>query len=702
MGQTPYMTRFQIPLELSFASTINKIQSRTEEAIILDCKCVFNPGQISVGISRVRDSSRLAVLNFHPKKCLSPRREVLEMLAQDKTALDENLACCRGKQVPPIYKPNTKFNNSHVEEDESMDEDECLDDSEEIESMLKELSEEEFARMEWKESYVECVNDIELKSEKLQELVESMYKGHIMESSYQKEMEAAVKEMQNDASALKRFSTFVTNTTAQLWEKECPNWRKQTTATKNQTQFVGRWFAFLQSKEFKNAVKVLFHTHQPTVSQQHVAKDLSMKIKTEVIHQVASVLRKEKGQVSELPQEITNHTEAGKKVIRKLAGRAVAKTRKAYLKFSRSAIKRGNCDEKAEKALDILRHLEESFNTLKETSCQPRTLEAVERSQGITRGLTHVTDAMFMWALTIDQKRKEFQHRHLKDYKGDILTETVNHIKSNSEVWEMWKEMQVTSENVCDYITLLSAEENENIMFRELSKQKFTCAEISKEVYDKLIDSLLRVSNNGFRKYVLEHVANRKKQIQHRHAVLVESDTTVEPTNKKNDTAKFSMQKSIEHEERGSEETDTSSVIVEEVEMNTVDEQEETDMETVVGDEKEEVEGNIENEVQSMEIEKTECVRKKEKHLEKRRVLVPVRYQNGASNIEDVDETDEACIICSVLESNTPCGWRWIQCSQCQSWIHIKCLNLTTKEVRKIQRSPSYICCKCKDTAYSC
>ena len=61
-------TRFQLPLKLAYAVTIHKAQGMTFDEIVIDCNDAFSPGQIYVGLSRVKTLNGLYITGFNPKK----------------------------------------------------------------------------------------------------------------------------------------------------------------------------------------------------------------------------------------------------------------------------------------------------------------------------------------------------------------------------------------------------------------------------------------------------------------------------------------------------------------------------------------------------------------------------------------------------------------------------------------------------------
>lgn len=60
--------RFQIPLKLAYAITIHKSQGMTFDEIVIDCASSFSPGQVYVGLSRVKTIEGLFITGFNPKK----------------------------------------------------------------------------------------------------------------------------------------------------------------------------------------------------------------------------------------------------------------------------------------------------------------------------------------------------------------------------------------------------------------------------------------------------------------------------------------------------------------------------------------------------------------------------------------------------------------------------------------------------------
>ena len=64
--------RKQIPLTLGFASTIHKSQGSTLERLEIDCRGIFQYGQLAVAVSRARNKKGLRITNFKDDYVLKP------------------------------------------------------------------------------------------------------------------------------------------------------------------------------------------------------------------------------------------------------------------------------------------------------------------------------------------------------------------------------------------------------------------------------------------------------------------------------------------------------------------------------------------------------------------------------------------------------------------------------------------------------
>jgi len=90
----------QFPIVLSTAVTCHKAQGLTLSAAVVNSSSEFVPGLTYVALSRVKDPKNLQVLNFRPNNLLTPSSRVLRECSTDLGQLDNDLQCCRNKNLP--------------------------------------------------------------------------------------------------------------------------------------------------------------------------------------------------------------------------------------------------------------------------------------------------------------------------------------------------------------------------------------------------------------------------------------------------------------------------------------------------------------------------------------------------------------------------------------------------------------------------
>ena len=84
----------QIPLLLSFALTIHKSQGMTLKSVMVNCEGAFDPGQLGVALSRVRDINDMGMLNFRAGLCPPHPPCVNAYYGSIQEGLHHDLSCC--------------------------------------------------------------------------------------------------------------------------------------------------------------------------------------------------------------------------------------------------------------------------------------------------------------------------------------------------------------------------------------------------------------------------------------------------------------------------------------------------------------------------------------------------------------------------------------------------------------------------------
>ncbi len=279
--------------------------------------------------------------------------------------------------------------------EESMS-DEDIDDDEDVIQLMEELSQEHFEKLTLDQSFVEDTESLPF-SVTSDEILSTLYEGHDMTlTPLMKDVRCVIAWCFQYKAAVDTYLRYVWNTGAQMWETSCSGWQTEPTETKSQTAFTAKWRQLSGSAAFLKCVHVLYHTCSPSQAQRKVARAIAEKIKALIVHTVSNTLRSARPIQSEA---VTDITSAGEANIRKLGGRALVKNRKLHINRAHNAVKVGHVDDMSDLAISILKSMEISYSVLVDVTSKPDSLRAVERSQGGTRGLTHITDQAFQFFL---------------------------------------------------------------------------------------------------------------------------------------------------------------------------------------------------------------------------------------------------------------------------------------------------------------
>ena len=84
----------QIPLLLAFAMTIHKSQGITLSSVSVDCQGAFEPGQISVAISRVRSPKDISIFKYKPHPCPAQPPCIYKYYNTTSANTRQGMSCC--------------------------------------------------------------------------------------------------------------------------------------------------------------------------------------------------------------------------------------------------------------------------------------------------------------------------------------------------------------------------------------------------------------------------------------------------------------------------------------------------------------------------------------------------------------------------------------------------------------------------------
>lgn len=111
--------------------------------------------------------------------------------------------------------------------------------------------------------------------------------------------------------------------------------------------------------------------------------------------------------------------------------------------------------------------------------------------------------------MLLEQQRSEFQMNpdNLRKYKEDILNQTITHIQSSAT-------LQDTFNSIIQLPEIAYVPSNSTLDVQT----------IKQDLFNGITKRYLAVSNSSFRKYLLDKVLSKKKEMEHRKKVLVESN----------------------------------------------------------------------------------------------------------------------------------------------------------------------------------
>ena len=98
------MVKKQIPLRLSYGLTIHKCQGMTLPNVVLDCSNIFEAGQLSVALGRVKSHEDIIVTNCNPVLCIPNTHEITQYYANtqiDTMSASDVSKCCKKEHVLP-------------------------------------------------------------------------------------------------------------------------------------------------------------------------------------------------------------------------------------------------------------------------------------------------------------------------------------------------------------------------------------------------------------------------------------------------------------------------------------------------------------------------------------------------------------------------------------------------------------------------
>ncbi|XP_045173548.2 uncharacterized protein LOC123535080 [Mercenaria mercenaria] len=660
--------REQYPLKLAFGLTIHKAQGMTLDRVEIDCRDIFRQGQLGVALSRASTSSGLRVINFHPRYIMKPAKTVTDFMSLDSGDILDDLTCCRDKKgiadTEGVCTGHSDVTETETTSTESVPELQSVL----IEESYQEEDDEGSENLEMDDEFDKVLESIVTDEGRTcdftipEGLMETIEKNLIIE----KELTSSHNKMKEIASKLDdtRLQLFVKKIllkmnefTKSICDTDDPITKGIPESKLN--KFYQLVHEYNTGPEYKLNCIILFET-EDDLSDEHLITCYKVleSIRLFCIEKKVELIQKETSRIQR--RFVTSSSKAR---IRYVAGYCVSKLRQKYVKkqksnlFSKSKESQNSYAE-AKCKVSILNLLREEEHFLKETTCEPESLLDIENRQGITRGLTNVTDSMYSFFLSLTEIALNFLiHENLLVYGKEMFTKCIENIYKDKKLTENFSNIiksKLSSEQFEEFDEI---EENTDIGFQEIQINS-----IFRELTEKYVSVLLA----QFRKDV-KSACKIEKKMAHRKQIKISSKKKSADL-KSEEASHVSMPKKRKSKSR----TDTASVI----QSGTTEPQAST---------------SSQPEQQASTSSQSEPQASTSQPETQASTSFQPELQASSSPQPVLD--DEMCKKCFLDKDD-----EWIQCDSCNGWFHRKCAGL--KNVRQWKKynkeGVEWLCHECK------
>ncbi|XP_052266085.1 uncharacterized protein LOC127868386 [Dreissena polymorpha] len=421
----------------------------TLENVEIDCRSIFQPGQLGVAISRVRSVEGLRVVNFHPRYLLKPTKEVTDIMNGAGFEPQEDLSCCRktktlsmacGEQhtpmdayhQPPNVPTSTERNTdnehkkttitSYTAPDDDEDEDDQLDDdfNEIISALIKSEAQ---------------AQTYELNDFNIQDFKENLKFKHPVTNT-QVQINGIVDRI--DESNLIKFVKKIYLKLNDIEMDFTVSDDKKSIPEKCLVQFYKQLHIFLTGTSYKMDCLMLFNTEK-TFANQHMA------VCHEIVEKIRILFLEKKVDMlclsnNRMLKRIVTDTDKAR--VRYVAGYCVSKLKHKYVKSLKThqfktSQSSNSIYHNSKIALQLLDVLKENDLYIKEVTSHPDSLLDIERKQNNAGGLTNVTDEVFTFFFDLTGACiSTVTNENLMNYGKNMHEECYNIVRNDNNMFE--------------------------------------------------------------------------------------------------------------------------------------------------------------------------------------------------------------------------------------------------------------------------
>ncbi|XP_062597523.1 uncharacterized protein LOC134258949 [Saccostrea cucullata] len=484
--------RKQFPIALAFAMTVHKSQGLTLPNVVVDCKNIFQAGQMGVAVGRSTDRGGLCVRNYDPKCCKQHPQAVNDYCSSLGVVAIGDLSCCQKVFEDGIFEEDffdtSEHGEIHVYVAENSDESDFEEDDM---KMIEELERAENSRPEG------------MDHQKARHLLTELRVQNPL-SDNQKILNSDIIYFEIHFDRFLDFVQVLTQKIESMKSEHCSS----SQSVKNWTSFYSSYHSFLQSKEYNSLCKSLFSSRSVN---DLFCGSVATAIRKNI---VTSQTEQEPEQPMKTCDTFISDFAHGK--IRYVGGRAVAKLKYHNTNLVRNDLRNYGkiLNQQAKVKVEVLQSIIVSQADVECSTKFPRSIIDVKRKQNLSCGLTNITDGAFQFFLELEKTRIPLYSEHELKYHGqNVLQHIQATIVEDRNLFNSWTNL---FSNLQTRLFTMNADlDTCSLILSDIvdGATAITC------LFKDIVNSYLRVTDSEYRKKLLEEVG-QKKSMEHRKKVL--------------------------------------------------------------------------------------------------------------------------------------------------------------------------------------
>ena len=420
------MVRKQIPLMLSYGLTIHKCQGMTLPNVVLDCSNIFEAGQLSVALGRVKSHEDIIVTNFNPALCIPHPNEITQYYINaqmDTMSVSDVNKCCKNTHLLP------SLDDEEEEEEEREEEEEDEDEEEEEEGQEEEEKEEEEKGEEEKEE--------EEKGEEKEEMDEDRPTIRADKLIKTTKIEKPVTKMHHDMNGLlnnlqeQKLDSWINDQVNKLQTiSEHKNMTRPQEVNKVTQLFITEYGG---SNDFRLSASKLFNLECLTQCALTISLQFLLQIYNDFISNISQASTS--SSVAEVPV-YPSLSPGGRGKIRYVGGMCVAKViHTATKQICNRLHKEETQDTKNLKSIvkSLKTHVYNSTHIALTQTTYPDSMEEIKNRENIYGHLTSITDDLYLYFLHLDKFIFTYLHASsLQKYMNSLFDHILQNVLQDS------------------------------------------------------------------------------------------------------------------------------------------------------------------------------------------------------------------------------------------------------------------------------